>query len=107
METEQGPRNPLPSASESPAFTPRASKLRYVFVGPKGIRAGWRLVLVVALLAVLRLLIIQHGLPMIPGFLQIAKATQGNGVLTPQFQLLLHSAALLVVFLAAGVMAKI
>ena len=107
METEQGPSKSLTSALESPGSTAKASKLRNVFVGPNGIRAGWRFALFLALLALLRLVIIQHGLRLIPGFLKIAKATQGSGVLTPQFQLLLEGAAILVVFLAAGVMAKI
>jgi membrane protease YdiL (CAAX protease family) len=107
METEQGPGKSLSPAPESPGSTAKASQLRNVFVGPNGIRAGWRFALFLALLAILRLVIIQHGLRLIPGFLKIAKASQGSGVLTPQFQLLLESAAILVVFLAAGVMAKI
>jgi uncharacterized protein len=84
-----------------------SSKVRRVFIGPNGIRAGWRFAIFLALLAIFRWLIIQHGLRLIPGFVKIAKATQGSGILTPQYQLLLQGAAILTVFLAAGIMGRI
>jgi uncharacterized protein len=94
--------------SSEPSDPPRhSSHIRKIFVGPNGIRAGWRFAIFVALLAIFRQLIIQHGLRLIPGFIKAAKATQGSGILTPQFQLMLQGAAVLTVFLAAGVMSKI
>jgi len=106
--------NTEPSAEESILLLPEPSgregnpsNIRCIFVGSDGIRAGWRFAIFLALLAIFRQLIIQHGLRLIPGFVKIAKATQGSGILTPQFQLMLQSAAILTVFLAAGVMGKI
>jgi membrane protease YdiL (CAAX protease family) len=84
---------------------PRA--IRYIFVGSNGIRAGWRFVMFLALSAVSRKVIIQRGLRLIPGFLKIAKATQGSGVLNPEFQILLEGAAIITVFIAAFIMSKI
>jgi uncharacterized protein len=85
----------------------KSSSMRRIFIGPNGMRAGWRFVIFVVLLIVLRQVIIQHCLRLIPGFVKIAKATQSSGVLTPEFQLMLESAAILTVFLAAGIMARI
>jgi membrane protease YdiL (CAAX protease family) len=94
-----------PEPPSSATNKPRT--LREIFTGAKGMRAGWRFALFVALLVILRQVIIQHGLRLIPGFVTIAKATQDTGVLTPQFQLIFQSAAILTVFLAAAVMARI
>jgi membrane protease YdiL (CAAX protease family) len=106
--------NREPSPEESILLLPEPSgqgrnpsNIRGIFAGSDGIRAGWRFAIFLALLAIFRQLIIQHGLRLIPGFVKIAKATQGSGILTPQFQLTLQSAAILTVFLAAGVMGKI
>ncbi len=106
--------NTEPSAEESILLLPEPSgregnpsNIRGIFVGSDGIRAGWRFAIFLALLAIFRQLIIQHGLRLIPGFVKIAKATQASGILTPQFQLTLQSAAILTVFLAAGVMGMI
>src|ERR1700748_2673189 len=85
----------------------KPSNIRNIFIGPNGIRAGWRFALFLALLAIFRQLIIQHGLRLIPGCLKIAKAAQGSGVLTPQFQLMLQAGTILTVFLAAGIMGRI
>jgi membrane protease YdiL (CAAX protease family) len=107
MKTEPGPEESTPPLTEFSGPGRNASTISRVFIGPNGIRAGWRFALFVVLLAIFRLLIIQHGLRLIPGFLKIAKATQGSGVLTPQFQLILQTGAILTVVLAASIMAKI
>ncbi len=106
--------NTQPSLSESivpgpePSSSPgRPGSVRRIFIGPNGIRAGWRFAIFVALLAFFRLLFLQHGLRLIPGFLKIAKAMQHGGILTPQFQLLVEGAAVLTVSCAAGIMALI
>jgi membrane protease YdiL (CAAX protease family) len=98
--------HPEPENSPS-SSTNKPSSIRQIFIGRNGMRAGWRFALFVALLVILRQVIIQHGLRLVPGFVKIAKAAQDSGVLTPQFQLMLHSAAILTVFLAAGIMARI
>jgi uncharacterized protein len=95
---------PGPEPSSSPG---RSGSVRRIFVGRNGLRAGWRFAIFVALLALFRLLIIQQGLRLVPGFLKTAKAIQGGGILTPRFQLVLECAALLTVFFAAGIMAMI
>jgi uncharacterized protein len=107
MNTEPSPEKSTLPAPELPKPMRTPNTLSKIFTGPNGIRAGWRYAIFVALLALFRQLIIQHGLRLIPGFLKIAKATQASGVLTPHFQLMLQAAAILTVFLAAGVMAKI
>jgi membrane protease YdiL (CAAX protease family) len=103
---------PTPGGSGSPLLEPsgsgsKPSILHNNFVGPNGIRAGWRFAMFLALSAILRQLIIQRGLRLIPGFLTIAKASQGSGVLNPKFQLILEAAAIMTVFIAAAVMSKI
>jgi hypothetical protein len=52
-------------------------------------------------------IIIQRGLRRIPEFFGIARAQKDNGIRTPQFQLILESAAILTVFLATVVMGRI
>jgi len=105
MSTEQS--TGVLSSSEPSDPARNSSSIRRIFVGPNGIRAGWRFAMFLVLLAIFRQLIIQHGLRLIPGFLKIAKAAQDSGNLTFQFQLMLQSAAILTVFLAAGIMSKI
>jgi uncharacterized protein len=78
-----------------------------IFLGPTGIRAGWRLLLFILLLAAFQFLIFQHALPLIPGFAALAQASQAGAPLTPRFELIAESAAILMVFLAAGIMSRI
>jgi membrane protease YdiL (CAAX protease family) len=94
-------------SAEASNSAKKPSSIRQIFFGANGMRAGWRFTIFVLLLIILRQLIIQHGLRLIPGFVNVAKATQNSGVLTPEFQLMIESAAILTVFLAAGIMARI
>jgi membrane protease YdiL (CAAX protease family) len=105
MSTEPSPEESIVPPAVSSGSKP--SNFRNIFIGPNGIRAGWRFALFLTLLAIFRQLIIQHGLRLIPGFLKIAKAAQGSGVLTPQFQITLQAGTILTVFLAAGIMGAI
>lgn len=107
MNTEPSPEESIVLLPEPSGLGRKPSNIRNILIGPNGIRAGWRFALFLALLAMFRQLIIQHGLRLIPGFLKIAKATQGSGVLTPQFQLMLQAGTILTVFLATGIMGKI
>jgi membrane protease YdiL (CAAX protease family) len=103
------PNSPVtPLISTAPAAVPgEESGFRKVFLGPNGIRAGWRLLLFLILCVPFQILIIQHALRLIPGFAELAKAVQAGGPLTPYFQVILESAAILVVFLPAGIMSRI
>jgi membrane protease YdiL (CAAX protease family) len=107
MNAELSPEHSILPPREPLGSRRKPSNIRGIFLGPNGIRAGWRFALFLALLAIFRQLIIQRGLRLIPGFLNIAKATQGSGVLTPEFQLMLQAAAILTVFLAAAIMSRI
>jgi uncharacterized protein len=96
----------LTSPTSSPA-TPERNLRRSVFLGPNGIRAGWRLLVFILLLALLQVLMIQHALRLIPGFAALAQATQNGGPLTVRFEIIVESATILMVFLAAGIMSRI
>lgn len=110
MSTANG--NPIPSessltSSTLPPAKPEESLLRKIFLGPNGIRAGWRLLLFILLLVLLQILIIQHALRLIPGFATLARATQSGGPLTVRFEIIVESATILMVFLAAWIMSWI
>jgi len=79
--------------------------LHRVFLGAKGLRAGWRLLIFFALLipfeAGIRLTL-KH----IPFFYRILKSGQ-NGVFSPQYEFVFEIATIVGLFLAAAVMAKI
>ena len=83
------------------------SGFRKVFVGPNGIRAGWRLAMFVLLFAALQFLIVRRGIELIPAVAAIASQAQTGGVEGPQFSLLFDGASLALVFLAAGIMSRI
>jgi len=79
---------------------------RRIFVGPSGIRPGWRLALFLIFLVGLQLLLIQFGLRRIPAARAIAQSSKG-GTLTPQFQIMIEGAGIIVVFLATAIMSRI
>jgi uncharacterized protein len=104
--------NPAPtesslSSSTLPPAKPEESLLRKIFLGPNGVRAGWRLLLFILLLALLQVLVIRHALRLIPGFAALAQATQSGGPLTVRLEIIGESATILIVFLAAGIMSWI
>lgn len=104
--------NPTPgdSALASPGPAPGAHKkgaLRNIFLGPHGVRAGWRLLLFILLLAVFQFLMIQHALRLIPGVAEVMQATQNGGPLTARFEMIVESATIVMVFLAAGIMSRL
>ena len=79
---------------------------RKIFIGPNGIRAGWRLALFLFLLVGLQLLLIQFGLRRIPAARAIAQSSRG-ATLTAQFQIMIEAAGIVVVFLATAIMGRI
>jgi uncharacterized protein len=97
----------MPLAGESATGAHEPSGFRKAFVGPEGIRAGWRLAMFVLFFAALEYLIVQRGLRLIPGLAAMAKEAQGGRALAPQFPLIFESAQLVVALLAAGIMSRI
>lgn len=95
---------PIPAPDRQ---TAGAVPIRRIFLGPDGIRAGWRLATFVLLFAALQYVIVQRGMRLIPGAVEIAREAQVGGVLTPQFQLVFESAIFLVALLAAWIMSRI
>ena len=96
----------LPGEETIPAAE-KPSGIRYIFMGPSGIRAGWRFVMFVLIFVALQFTIIQRGLRLVPQFRAIAQQTQVNGVMTPQFEFVFETAVILVTFLATWVMGRI
>lgn len=86
---------------------PKPSMLRELFVGPDGIRAGWRLLMFVAIFSALQQTVIQRGLRLIPGFAEIAKQARSGDVITPEFSLVFEGAALAITLLATWIMGRI
>lgn len=109
MNTEPANSEPIvPVPISTPdVLEPSGFGFRKIFMGPNGIRAGWRLATFVLLFAALELLIVRWGMPLIPGVAAIANHTKTGGVLTPQFELIFEGASLAVAFLAAGIMSRI
>jgi membrane protease YdiL (CAAX protease family) len=85
---------------------PPAQRLgQKIFLGPAGIRAGWRFLIFVAFFAALQVLF-RVCLSFIPALHQLfTTATQGT--LTPAFELIFESVAIATVFLAAYIMSRI
>jgi uncharacterized protein len=101
---------PLDAISTIPEFSRAAhppSVLRKIFFGSNGIRAGWRLLIFLAIFVALQFVVIQRVMRHIPYFAQLAKQAQTGGVLTPQFSLIFESTILALVFLAAWIMSRI
>ena len=84
---------------------PARSTGQRIFLGPNGIRAGWRFLLFVLLLSALQFLF-RTVLSRIPSLHRLfTTATQGT--LTPQFELVFESLTIATVFLAAYIMSRI
>jgi uncharacterized protein len=81
--------------------------IRDIFIGPKGIRAGWRLLLFVAIFGVLFYVIIQRAFKSVPAFVELAKQTQAGGVITPEFEFVFEGALLAITFLSTWIMGRI
>ena len=76
-----------------------------IFIGPGGIRAGWRFLIFLALFVALQFLF-RVCLSFVPALRRLFKqATEGT--LTPGFELAFESVAIITVFLAAFIMSRI
>jgi uncharacterized protein len=78
---------------------------RKIFMGPNGIRAGWRFIMYVLLFAALGYLF-QRILKFIPSFAEIVRTVQRAGILTPQFEFVFESTVIAAALVAAGTMAR-
>ncbi len=91
-----------------PAHRPdlsQSSAWRKIFIGPNGVRAGWRFMMYVLLFAGL-VYLFQRVLRFVPSFVEIMRTTQREGILTPQFEFIFESTIIAAALLAAGVMAR-
>jgi membrane protease YdiL (CAAX protease family) len=91
---------PTPEPASSPA-----SAWRKVFIGPNGVRAGWRFIMYALLFAGL-VFLFQRILKFIPSFVEIVRTVQREGILTPQFEFIFESTVIAAALVAAGVMAR-
>jgi membrane protease YdiL (CAAX protease family) len=78
---------------------------RKIFMGPNGVRAGWRFIIYVLLLAAL-VFVFQRILKFIPSFVEIVRTVQREGILTPQFEFIFESTLIAAALVAAGIMAR-
>jgi len=84
---------------------PQASVWRKIFIGPNGVRAGWRFVMYLLLFAGL-IYLFQAVMKLIPPFVEIVRTGQREGILTPQFEFIFESTVIAAAFVAAGIMAR-
>src|SRR5271154_3539973 len=107
MNSEPAPVNPI---SAIPDFTPAPlppSLPRKIFLGSNGIRAGWRLLLFLAIFVSFQFVVVQRAMRHVPYFAQLAKQAQTGGVLSPAFSLIFESTILVLVLASAWVMSRI
>src|SRR5689334_11095767 len=84
---------------------PNQSVGERIFIGPGGIRAGWRFLFFILLFVALQFLF-RICLRLIPGLHRLF-TTATEGTLTPGFELVFESVAIATVFLAAYIMSRI
>lgn len=84
---------------------PRPNVWRKIFIGPNGVRAGWRFMMYVSLFAGL-VYLFQRILKFIPSFVEIVRTGQREGILTPQFEFIFESTIIAAALVAAGIMAR-
>jgi CAAX protease family protein len=109
MTADPAPNQPItqvPVPESTPgAVEPR--RLQKVFVGPNGIRAGWRLALFVVLYVILALLV-QRGVQLLlPHLAAIAKQARQGNTMTPVLGIVFESMSLAIALVAAGIMSRI
>src|SRR5580693_10247656 len=81
------PETALPTLGPA---APQTSIWRKIFIGPNGVRAGWRFVMYILLFAGL-IYLFQGVMKLIPSFVEIVRTGQREGILTPQFQFIFES----------------
>jgi membrane protease YdiL (CAAX protease family) len=97
--TSAAPMRPAHAPAQPPSI------IRTIFLGPNGIRAGWRLLLfILFFLGIGRA--VNFGLHHVPGFAEWAK-TQSGGTITAAFQIVTEGLTLFALFLVVWIMSKI
>ena len=86
MSTSPSDFNPSVPVPESSKVGP--SRIRKLFLGPNGIRAGWRLAMFSLLFGALNFLVIGSGVRLIPSFAAMLTQARSGGVLSPQFEII-------------------
>jgi membrane protease YdiL (CAAX protease family) len=84
---------------------PQTSIWRKIFIGPNGVRAGWRFVMYILLFAGL-IYLFQRVMKLIPSFVEIVRTGQREAILTPQFEFIFESTIIAAAFVAAGIMGR-
>ncbi|MGH9714604.1 MAG: lysostaphin resistance A-like protein [Candidatus Acidiferrales bacterium] len=107
MTTESEATGAVLPGGETIPVSEKPSGFRNIFMGPGGMRAGWRFVMFVAIFVALQYIVIQRGLRLVPEFREIAKQTQVGGIVTPQFEFVFEGAIILVTFLATWITGRI
>ena len=107
MNTSPSDFNSSLPVSESSGGAVGPSRIRRLFLGPNGIRAGWRLAMFILLFGALNFLVIGSGVRFIPSFAAMLTQARSGGVLSPQFEIIFEGAQLARTLLAAGIMSQI
>jgi uncharacterized protein len=93
--------------SEPDRGTAGPSRMQRVFLGPNGVRPGWRLAMFLLFFAVVDVLLIRGAVRLIPSFAAMLRQARSGGVLSPMFNIIVEGAQLAVALLAAGIMSRI
>jgi uncharacterized protein len=106
MSDDMPPRTPSESASPAgQGAGPGPTGFREIFIGPNGIRAGWRLLIFIALVVGL-IAATQRMLFAIPG-VKAWVTSQPKNVMTPVNQIVGEGMVVVCLLIAAGIMTKI
>jgi len=97
--------NALPTAI-GPGAPAVSGRFRFIFFGPNGVRAGWRVLLFLTLMLPL-LFLIQSAAKLSPALKAAAKNNLNEGVSTPLGDIVLQGSALIAMLAAALIMSKI
>jgi CAAX protease family protein len=103
--TDASPAHSAFPASSAPGATAPPSALHRIFIGPNGIRAGWRLAIFLAIFVSLARGT-QYALVHTPVGRELQQA-QAKGVMTPKAQIIGEGLTVIILFIAAGVMTRI
>jgi uncharacterized protein len=85
----------------------RKSRIRNLFVGPNGMRAGWRLTIFLAILAALSFLTYGAVFWLFPSLRALIVAQRNAAVLTPKFELVSEGILVFTVLLSTWIMSRI
>jgi uncharacterized protein len=105
MAAEDSPKQSAVPASETPLAAPELTPRNNIFLGPNGIRVGWRMLIMIALF-VLFVTLMTAGSMLIPPVRTLLRG-QSKGVFTPGFVLIAEITQALSLVLAVWIMTLI